>query len=68
MSASTEQIFYRFWFRFDGVEFKPITINIHQSVIKIVDEEIYYDFQLNTTESVKVGRDRIEDLAKIQRG
>ncbi len=34
---------------FDGVEFKPIKIDIHQGVIKIVDEEIYYDFQLNNT-------------------
>jgi hypothetical protein len=31
----------------DGVNFKPIKIDIHQGVIKIVDDEIYYDFQLN---------------------
>ena len=42
----------------DGIRFKPIKIDIHQGVIKIVDDEIFYDFQLNTTESVIVGRDR----------
>ena len=50
------------------VKFKPIEIDIHQRVIKIVDDEIYYDFQLNTTESVIVGRDREEVLERIQRG
>jgi hypothetical protein len=38
----------------DGVEFKPIKIDIHQGVIKIVDEEIYYVFQLNTIQSIIV--------------
>jgi hypothetical protein len=52
----------------DGVHFKPIKIDIHQGVLKIVDDEIFYDFQLNTTESVIVGRDRKEVLARIQRG
>ncbi len=52
----------------DGVSFKPIEIDIHQGVIKIVDDEIFYDFQLNTTQSVIVGRDREEVLARIQRG
>src|SRR3954447_15281330 len=52
----------------DGVKFKPIKIDIHQGVIKIMDDEIFYDFQLNTTESVIVGRDREEVLARIQRG
>jgi len=33
-----------------------------------VDDEIFYDLQLNTTESVIVGRDREEVLARIQRG
>ena len=42
----------------DEVEFKPITIDIHLRVIKIVDEEIYYDFQLNDNESIMVGTDR----------
>jgi hypothetical protein len=49
------------------VRFKPIKIDIHQGVIKIVDDEIFYDFQLNTTESVIVGIDR-EVLDTIQRG
>jgi hypothetical protein len=44
----------------DGVKFKPIKIDIHQGVIKIVDDLIFYDFQLNTTESVIVRRDRDE--------
>src|SRR3954447_963424 len=52
----------------DGAKFKPLKIDIHQGVIKIVDDEIFYDFQLNTTESVIVGRDREEVLARIQRG
>jgi len=43
-------------------------IDIHQGFIKIVDDEIFYDFQLNTTESVIVGRDREEVLERIQRG
>src|SRR3954449_4803516 len=52
----------------DGVKFKPIKIDIHQGVIKIMDDEIFYDFQLNTTQSVIVGRNREEVLARIQRG
>ncbi len=48
----------------DGVEFKPITIDIHPGVIKIVDEEIYYDFQLNNSESIIVGTDREEGTSK----
>ena len=52
----------------DGVQFKPIKIDIHQGVVKIVDDEIFYDFQLNTTQSVIVGRDREEVLERIQRG
>jgi hypothetical protein len=50
------------------VRFKPINIDIHKGVIKIVDEEIHYDFQLNNTESVIVGTDRAEVHARIQRG
>ena len=52
----------------DGVNFKPIRVDVHQGLIKIVDEEIYYDFQLNNTESVIVGTDREEVLERIQRG
>jgi hypothetical protein len=52
----------------DSVKFKPIKIDIHQGVIKIVDDEIFYAFQLNTTESDIVGRDRNEVLERIQRG
>jgi len=40
----------------------------HFKPIKIVDDEIYYDFQLTTTESVIVGADREEVIEKIQRG
>ena len=42
----------------DGVKFKPIEIDIHKGVIKIVDDKIHYDLQLNDTESVIVGTDR----------
>jgi hypothetical protein len=52
----------------DGLKFKPMGIDIHKGVIKIVDDEIYYDFQLNNTESVIVGTDREEVLERIQRG
>jgi hypothetical protein len=31
----------------DEVYFKPIKIDIHKGVIKIVDDEIFYDFELN---------------------
>ena len=47
----------------DGISFKPIKItDIHQGIIKIVDGEFFYDFQLNTTQSFIVGRDREEVL------
>jgi hypothetical protein len=39
----------------------------HKGVIKIVDEEIHSDFQLNNTKSVIVGTGREEVLARIQR-
>ncbi len=52
----------------DRVEFNPIRIDIHLGIIKIVDEEIYYDFQTNNSESIIVGTDRNEVLARIQRG
>jgi len=51
----------------DGIKFKPIKIDIHQGVIKIVDDEIFYDFQLNTTQSVIVGTDRDEVLENSKR-
>ena len=50
----------------DGVSFKPIKIDIHQGIVKIVDEEIHYDFELNNTESLTVGTDRKEVLKRIQ--
>ncbi|MGN6347994.1 MAG: hypothetical protein ACTHKC_09965 [Candidatus Nitrosocosmicus sp.] len=52
----------------DDVKFKPIKIDINKGVIKIGDDEIFYDFQLNNTESVIVGTDREEVLDRIQRG
>ena len=52
----------------DSIQFKPIKIDIHQGVIKVVDDEIFYDFQLNTTESVIVGTNRQEVLENLQRG
>jgi hypothetical protein len=52
----------------DDICFKPIKIDIHKGVIKLVDNEIFYDFQLNTTESVIVERDSEEVLERIQRG
>ena len=30
----------------DDIHFNPIKIDIHQGVIKIMDDEIFYDFQL----------------------
>jgi len=50
------------------VNFKPIDIDLHKEVIKIVDSEIYEDFQMNNTESVIVGTDKKEILSRIQRG
>lgn len=32
-----------------GAGFKPIKIDIHQGVIRIVDEETLYDFQINNS-------------------
>jgi len=52
----------------DDKKFKPIKIDIHKGVIKIVDEEIFYDFQLNITESIIVGKDSDKVLDRIQRG
>ncbi len=50
----------------DGVEFKPIKIDIHKGVVKILDEEIHYDFELNNTESVIVGTDKKVVLERLQ--
>jgi hypothetical protein len=50
-----------------GVNFKPIKIDMHKEVIKIVDDEIHYEFQLYNTESIIVGTDRDEILDRIQR-
>ena len=52
----------------DNVKFTSIKIDIYEGVIKIGDDEIFYDFQLNTTESAIVGWDRDEVLERIQRG
>ena len=52
----------------DGVEFMPVRIDIHKGVVKIMDEEIHHDFEINNTECVVVGRDRKEVLASLQEG
>lgn len=52
----------------DGVRFKPIKIDIYKGVIKIVDDEIFYDFQINNIESIIVWTDRKEVLDRIPRG
>ena len=52
----------------DDMQFKPIKIDIHKGVVKIVDEEIHYDFEINNTESLIVGTDRKEILERIQTG
>ena len=48
----------------DGVKFKPIRNRYSSRHIKIVNDEIFNDFQINTTESVIVGTDRDEVLEK----
>ena len=52
----------------DGVEFRPVRTDIHRGVVKIVDEEIHHDFEINNTECVVIGRDRNEVLASLQEG
>ncbi len=52
----------------DGVSFKPIKIDIHKGVVKILDKEIHYDFEINNTESVIVGTDRKDVLQRLQTG
>lgn len=39
----------------NGVQFRPVKVDIHLGVIKIANDEIYHDFQSNNTESVIVG-------------
>jgi hypothetical protein len=51
----------------DKVNFKPIAIDLHKEVIKIVNSQSYADFQLNNTESVIFGTDKEEILSRIQR-
>jgi hypothetical protein len=46
----------------DGVEFMPVRMDIHRGVVKIVDEEIHHDFEINNTECVVVGKDGKEVL------
>ena len=52
----------------DEVKFMPVRIDIHSGVVKIVDEEIHHDFEINNTECVVVGKDRKEVLASLQEG
>ncbi len=52
----------------NGVQFRPVKVDIHLGVIKIASDEIYHDFQNNNTESVIVGTERDEVLQRIQRG
>lgn len=52
----------------DGIEFRPVKVDIHRGVMKIVDEEIHHDFEINNTECVVVGKDRREVFASLQKG
>ena len=52
----------------DEVKFMPVSIDIHRGIVKIVDEEIHHDFEINNTECVVVGKDRKEVLASLQEG
>ena len=52
----------------DGVEFMPVRIDIHKGVVRIADEEIHHDFEINNTACVVVGRERGEVLASLQEG
>jgi hypothetical protein len=52
----------------DEVKFMPVRMDIHKGVVKIVDEEIHHDFEINNTECVVVGRDRKEVLVSLQEG
>jgi hypothetical protein len=46
----------------DEVKFMPVRMDIHKGVVKIVDEEIHHDFEINNTECVVVGKDGKEVL------
>ena len=52
----------------DGVGFRPVRVDLHRGVVKIVDEEIHYDFEINNTECVVVGTDRKEVFTVLQKG
>jgi hypothetical protein len=41
-------------------------VDIHRGVVKIVDEKIHHDFELNSTECMVVGTDRNEILSRLQ--
>jgi hypothetical protein len=43
-------------------------VDIHRGVVKIVDEEIHHDFEINSTECMVVGTDRNEILGMLQEG
>jgi hypothetical protein len=43
-------------------------VDIHRGVIKIVDDEIHHDFEINSTECMVVGTDRNEILGRLQEG
>jgi hypothetical protein len=52
----------------DEVKFMPVRVGIHRGVVKIVDEDIHHDFEINNTKCVVVGRDRRDVLASLQEG
>lgn len=52
----------------DEVEFMPVRVDIHKGVVKIADEEIHHDFEIDNSVFVVVGKDRMEVLATLQRG
>lgn len=61
----------RFLFQIDpinGMQLRPVKIDIHLGVIKIANDEIYHDFRINNTGSVVMGTERDEVLRRMQRG
>ncbi len=50
----------------DGIEFRPIRIDIHYGVVKIELEEIYSDSDINNSEAIIVGATREEVITRIQ--